>query len=105
MDIQKFYNIWLKAKESGQPLTLIDVRSASEFNSGHVPGARLITLQTIPLKTAEIDASTTVYMICQMGGRSAQAMDFLVRQAGFHDVVNIDGGTQAWRQQGYPLEV
>jgi rhodanese-related sulfurtransferase len=50
-----------------------------------------------------MDKSKTQYLICEAGGRSAQAGNFLEDQ-GF-DVVNIAGGTGALRQIGTPLNL
>ncbi|MGJ8722629.1 MAG: rhodanese-like domain-containing protein [Salinibacterium amurskyense] len=42
-----------------------------------------------------------MYVICESGGRSAQAVEWLNTQ-GF-DAVNIEGGTSAWRNAGLPV--
>jgi rhodanese-related sulfurtransferase len=82
-------------------VSIIDVREHDEYVSGHIPGAIHIPLSTIPVRQNEIDKSKTHYLICEVGGRSGQATNFLAEQ-GF-DVVNIAGGTGALRQIGTPL--
>jgi rhodanese-related sulfurtransferase len=82
-------------------VSIVDVRERDEYVDGHVPGAKHIPLATIPVRNIEIDKGTTHYMICEAGGRSAQACAFLEQQ-GF-DVVNIAGGTGSWRTMGAPL--
>lgn len=77
---------------------LIDVREPDEYLDGHVPGAKLIPLGTVPVRTSELDKGKTQYVICKVGGRSAQAAEFLISQ-GF-DAVNIAGGTMAWLEAG-----
>ena len=84
-------------------VSIIDVRELDEYVSGHISGAIHIPLATIPLRYNEIDKSKTQYLICEAGGRSAQAGNFLEDQ-GF-DVVNIAGGTGALRQIGTPLNL
>jgi rhodanese-related sulfurtransferase len=84
-------------------VSIIDVREHDEYISGHIPGAVHIPLSTIPVRQNEIDKSTTHYLICEAGGRSAQAGKFLKDQ-GF-EVVNIAGGTGALRQIGTPLNL
>lgn len=81
---------------------LIDVREPVEFAAGHVPGARLIPLSTVPAALAEFPSDEPVYVICEVGARSAHAASFL-SQRGI-DARNVDGGTQAWVAAGYPVE-
>jgi rhodanese-related sulfurtransferase len=79
---------------------LIDVRQLDEYQSGHVAGAVHITLQEIPNRVEECvsaDGSPT-YLICKVGGRSAQACEYLAGQS--LNVVNIAGGTLAWLDSG-----
>lgn len=77
---------------------LIDVREPDEYVAGHVPGAKLIPLATVPVRTSELDKTKTQYVICKSGGRSAQAAQFLIEQ-GFA-AINIAGGTMAWIELG-----
>lgn len=82
--------------------SLLDVREPSEFASGHVPGARLVPLASVPGAVPDLPSDQPVYVICEVGGRSAQAALFLTRYG--IDACNVDGGTQAWAAAGYPLE-
>lgn len=84
-------------------MSIIDVRELDEYVSGHVPGAVHIPLSTIPVRLTEIVKTKTHYLICEVGGRSGQAGQFLEDQ-GF-DVVNVAGGTGALRQIGTPLNL
>jgi rhodanese-related sulfurtransferase len=81
---------------------LIDVREPEEFAGGHVPGARLVPLATVPAAVPELPTDAPIYVICEVGARSAHAATFLTQQ-GF-DAHNVDGGTRAWVAAGYPLE-
>ena len=82
-------------------VSVVDVRESDEYVAGHISGAVHIPLSTIPVRHSELDKTQTQYLICEAGGRSAQAGMFLESQ-GF-DVVNIAGGTGAWRDSGKPL--
>lgn len=82
-------------------VSVVDVRELDEYVDGHVPGAKHIPLSMVPLRNNEIDKTIKHYVICEAGGRSAQACTFLEQQ-GF-DVVNIAGGTGSWRMMGAPL--
>ena len=79
-------------------VTVIDVREADEYEAGHVPGAVLIPLAEVPDRIGEIPSDQPVYLICQGGGRSRRATEFLAAE-GF-DVTNVDGGTKAWIESG-----
>ena len=77
---------------------VIDVRQPDEYEAGHVPGARLIPLNEVPTRMGEVPADGTVYVICQTGGRSARATEFLRAQG--IDARNVAGGTKAWVESG-----
>lgn len=83
-------------------VVLVDVREADEYASGHVPGAVNIPLSSVPERVGEFNGSQTVYVICQSGGRSARACEFLSGQAELASVefVNIAGGTGGWILEG-----
>ncbi|MGZ4596289.1 MAG: rhodanese-like domain-containing protein [Actinomycetes bacterium] len=85
---------------SGPPVVL-DVREPYEYADGHVPGAELVPLGTVPLRLGELPADQPVYLLCAVGGRSAQAAGFLAARG--VDAVNVDGGTHEWVASGYPV--
>ncbi len=92
-------------RSAGQPVTLIDVRTPAEFREVHVEFARNVPLDR--LNAAELDAARPspdqpLYVICRSGGRSAKACERLVA-AGVTNVVNVEGGVQAWEQAGLPV--
>ncbi|MFC4604076.1 rhodanese-like domain-containing protein [Rhodococcus kronopolitis] len=89
-----------QALADGAPV--IDVREAGEYAQAHVPGVTLIPLSEFTIRYGEIPAAPVVYVICAMGGRSAQAAQFL-GAAGIN-AANVDGGTDAWIASGRPVE-
>ncbi len=84
---------------AGSPV--IDVREPAEYVDGHVPGAPLIPLATVPDRVGEVPASGEVLVICRSGGRSKRAVEVLRAQG--IDAVNIAGGTMAWIEAGHPV--
>ena len=93
----------LAAVLAADPTTpLVDVREPHEYAAGHVPGAVLIPMSVLPVRVEEIPRDRTVYVVCQVGGRSGQVAAWLAPQ-GF-DVVNVAGGTQAWMLAHHPME-
>lgn len=86
----------------GDNTRFIDVRSRAEYNGGHARGAQNIPLETIDLHANELKSFREVYVICQSGGRSAQAVNHLLAQG--VNALNVSGGTSAWQSEGLPVE-
>lgn len=70
-----------------QGVPVIDVRSSSEFASGHVKGSINIPLDQIPARVQELKKYDRLVVCCRSGNRSGQAKQFLEAN-GFKDVVN-----------------
>lgn len=104
LSVDQFYPRWLLAGEHGEACTVIDVRSPEEYARGHVPAAQLLPLPVLPQAAQRIERERPVYLICQGGVRSRQAMEYLRREHGLTNLINIDGGTMAWIHSGYPIE-
>ena len=100
----EFHTRWLAAKEKGKACVLIDVRTPEEYALGHVPSAKPLPLNTLPERAEEIERDRTVYLICQGGMRSAQAIAYLANEYGHSNLINIDGGTMAWANAGHPIK-
>ena len=77
---------------------VIDVRETAEYESGHVPGAVHVALSTVPDHIDTFRGDGPAYVICQAGGRSQRACEFLAQHG--LDVVNVAGGTGAWINSG-----
>lgn len=86
----------------GDSATLIDVREPEEFEGGRVPWAVNIPLSELVERVDEVPVDDTVYVICQAGGRSARACEYLAREG--REVVNVDGGTGEWIAEGREVE-
>ena len=74
---------------------VIDVRENDEFAAGHVPTAISIPLSTVQNRIDEFRHEGTVYVICQSGGRSMRACQYLA-DFDIDNLVNIAGGTAGW---------
>lgn len=85
------------------PPFILDVREPIEFASGRVPGATLIPLGELEERVAEVPRDRPVLAICHSGQRSLAAAAMLLA-LGYGDVSNVDGGTAAWIERGYPVE-
>jgi rhodanese-related sulfurtransferase len=80
---------------------IVDVREDDEWQAGHIDGAIHIPLQQINDRLPELAAykDSTVITQCRSGKRSIKALE-LLKTAGFSNVYSMDGGIQAWTQQG-----
>jgi len=89
--------------EFGEKMTVIDVRSDSEFAEGHIKGAKHIYLGYISKKLKELPGKEdAIFCICGGGSRSSLAASVL-QQHGYENVYNVFGGMTAWKSAGYPV--
>jgi rhodanese-related sulfurtransferase len=85
-------------------LQVLDVRRAAEYESDHVPGARLSTLSALASDALDgFDPARPVAVICAGGDRSSAAASMLATR-GFRKLLNVAGGTSAYVSAGYPVE-
>lgn len=80
----------------------VDVRTPEEYASGHAYRAKNIPLDTLEQNLDKLERNEPVYVICETGSRSKKATDILDAN-GFAQVINVTGGTQAWRAAGMPM--
>lgn len=81
---------------------LLDVREPDEWLAGHPPGAHHVPMMEIPARAAEVPTDRDVVVLCRVGARSAQVVTYL-RQRGYENVYNLDGGMYAWAAAGRPI--
>jgi rhodanese-related sulfurtransferase len=77
---------------------VLDVREGWEFENGHVPTAHHIPLGDVPDQLAELPMDAQVWVICQAGGRSMTAANYLESQK--FSAVSVAGGTGSWVEAG-----
>ncbi|MES2264772.1 MAG: rhodanese-like domain-containing protein [Pseudomonadota bacterium] len=84
--------------------TIVDVRDAAEFAGGHLPDAKHIPLADLASRSGELDKfkNRTIVVVCQKGTRAFAAAKVL-QQAGFDNVVALEGGQAAWQTAGLPI--
>jgi molybdopterin/thiamine biosynthesis adenylyltransferase/rhodanese-related sulfurtransferase len=86
----------LKSKmDNGETITLIDVRETFEYEIARIEGSRLIPLGELETRIGELPKSGALVLQCHSGGRSEHATRIL-REAGFKNAVNLEGGIDAW---------
>jgi phage shock protein E len=81
-------------EEARADFDFIDVRTAAEFRSGHIPTATNIDHREIESAMAAGDTSRPVVVYCQSGNRSAQAVAVL-NELGYTQVYDF-GAVHRW---------
>ena len=84
---------------------MIDIREAAERKSaGVIPGAAHAPLSA--LRAARIEAAPGQALIfhCKAGGRTKQNAEALAGKAGACEIYLLQGGIDAWRDAGLPVE-
>ena len=86
-------------------IQVLDVRTAAEFNGGHIQNslqANWLDKKEFTDRTQHLDKNFPVYVYCQVGARSASAQAAL--EAKGYTVVNLEGGLSNWKMNGFPVE-
>jgi glyoxylase-like metal-dependent hydrolase (beta-lactamase superfamily II)/rhodanese-related sulfurtransferase len=99
--------VQLKELIDGQSnLQVVDVRRSAEFQSGHVPDAISVPLATLSslLSNLQLKPNAQTAVICAGGYRSSAGTSIL-QQLGYSNLLNVSGGTKAWVDAGYVVEL
>jgi rhodanese-related sulfurtransferase len=86
-------------------IQVLDVRTAAEFNGGHIKHAlqaNWLDQKEFTDRTQHLDKNLPVYVYCQAGARSASAQAAL--EAKGYKVINLEGGMSNWKMSGFPVD-
>jgi adenylyltransferase/sulfurtransferase len=92
---------FVRRRDAGEDLLLLDVREPREVAIASVAGALHIPMAQIPGRLAELDRNRQIVVICHSGGRSQAVVGFLQHQ-GFEQVANLTGGITRWSREVDP---
>lgn len=94
-----------KRMDSGEQLTVIDVREESEFAAGHIPGSIHLSKGIIERDVENVVPNKTqeILLYCGGGFRSALTADNL-QKMGYQNVISVDGGWRSWTEANFPIE-
>ncbi|MGI6637901.1 MAG: rhodanese-like domain-containing protein [Desulfobulbus sp.] len=82
---------------------IVDVRTDTEWQSGHIQGARHLPItELLKGKQEELSSGEEIIAVCGVGYRGNIAASYL-QQQGFVHVHSLAGGMKAWQNRGYPL--
>lgn len=87
-------------------IQVLDVRTSGEYQGGHIKNAMQANWNDrnqFVERVKSMDKDKAVYVYCLAGGRSAAAADWM-RQEGFKNVLELEGGMNAWKRENKPVE-
>ncbi|WP_184987299.1 rhodanese-like domain-containing protein [Sphaerisporangium rubeum] len=91
----------IEAGQVPEDVFLLDVREPEEWRAGHAPTAVHIPLGMLQQRVDELPAGVPVYVVCKVGGRSANAAAWLNHIG--REAVNVGGGMMSWAAAGRPM--
>lgn len=93
-----------RAEHEAGRVVMIDIREPAEHATGVAPGVRLLPMQQLQRRLAEIptDPATPVLLICNTQNRS-RAVHQLLGERGYSHVRYVNGGMSEWARRGWPM--
>ena len=91
---------YLKRREQGDVLTLLDVREDWEMSVASVPGVVHIPMAQVQARLNELDRDKEIVVLCRSGRRSLEVARFL--QQNGYQAINLAGGILAWSRDVDP---
>jgi rhodanese-related sulfurtransferase len=84
-------------------IRVLDVREPQEYAEVRIPGSTLVPLGTLLKSPREVLGKGAALFVCSEGIRSAVASE-AAAAIGLDEVYNLEGGTQRWQAEGFPVE-
>ena len=97
-------NEFMEMQKSTAEFQLIDVREASEYMQENMEGEN-IPLSLLSDNFNKIDRDLKVVVHCKAGGRSRKAIELLRTQYKFDNLLNLEGGIDAWKEHQLNSEI
>ncbi len=96
-------DVLIERNKDNPEFIILDVRTSSEFNSGHIANALNIDYKSSDFKDAigKLDRDKTYLTYCRSGRRSAKASEIML-ELGFEKIYMINGGIFAWDKANLP---
>jgi rhodanese-related sulfurtransferase len=93
----------LEARLAAAPaeVVVLDVRSADEYGTGHVPAARNIPLDELEMRIGELAGAEErdIVVYCRTGRRAGAAIEILAGH-GFRQLLHLEGDMPGWSEGG-----
>ncbi len=103
LTVSEFYNL-IRQNEGDSDFVILDVRTAAEYDKGHIADAVLIDYRSATFKEEldVLDKDKTYLVYCRSGNRGGQATD-IMEDLGFSTVYNMLGGINDWIEAAHPV--
>ncbi len=94
----------IQENEQNPNFLIVDVRTITEFNNGHIENAINIDYHSASFrdKVDQLDRNKVILIYCQSGGRSRSAFE-IMKELGFKEVYNMLEGINGWTAAGYTI--
>jgi rhodanese-related sulfurtransferase len=90
----------------GEDVEILDVRTPAEYQEVHLPGSKNVPLDQLDVHqymSARADAGRPLYVLCKSGARARMACERF-HQAGFTNVILVEGGIMNCERAGLPVQ-
>ncbi len=92
--------------ESGEPITIVDLRNDFEGQEGRIPGSLLLTVKELDsFVPVGSETEMIVYCSCPNEVSSAAVAARRLRRRGVKSVRPLEGGFPGWTEFGFPVEI
>ncbi len=83
---------------------IVDVRTADEFNSGHIENAINLDVNSVVFENSlsQIYKEIPTFVYCKSGTRSQKAIE-IMKKEGFKEIYKLEGGIEAWKNKQLPM--
>ncbi len=92
----------LRSAEAGD-IQILDIQENGDYEACHLPGSRHIPFAWVTERIGELDMERPLLVVCAVGTRSTFAAE-VACTLGNERVYNLEGGIEAWRREGLPVE-
>ncbi len=90
---------------NSRDLVILDLRESDAYQTGHIPGAKHLPRGQLELRVnVELPDPTVQILTCCEFGKISTLAAATLRELGFGRIAALDGGMNAWRAAGFPLE-
>jgi rhodanese-related sulfurtransferase len=88
----------------GKCLEILDVRTAQEYDTGHLKGSINLDFKSPSFKdqAASLDRNKAYLIYCRTGRRSARAVMLMI-SLGFMELYNLTNGIEQWQREGFEV--
>ena len=86
-------------------IQLVDVRTPAEYAEGHIANSKNINItgEDFDEQVALLNKSKPVMLYCKSGMRSAKA-SLRLKELGFENITDLEGGFNNWSESGKPIQ-